>query len=520
MLTLPSVIQRCAQSKPNTPATICGDRRHSWLQFNDRVARLAGALKASGLQPEQRVAILGLNSDRYLETMFAVSWAGGVFVPINTRLAAPEVEYWLENSDSEVLFVDGNFVEMLPYLRDSSPKLKQLVFLDDGDLPEQCQAYEALLQSAEPLPAPTLDPHTLAALYYTGGTTGRSKGVMLSHHNLLFNAMQCLTLQGYEDDEMYLHCAPMFHAADTLNTMTFTLNASTHCFIPGFDVELALKTIEAERVTRVLWVPTMVNMAVNSPLIEKFDLSSLRSVFYGASPMPEAVMLTAMEKLPGCAFMQAYGQTEAAPVLTLLLPRDHVIGGEYPNRIKSAGRPVPGLQLEILDDSDNIVPRGTVGQVCARGDNVMMGYLGMPDVTAETLANGWLHTGDGGYMDEDGYVYIVDRVKDMIISGGENIYSIEVENALYQHAGVETCAVIGIPSEKWGEQVHAVIKLKEGSAADAAELTAHCKKLIAGFKCPQSISFSEQPLPLSGAGKILKKELREPYWAGRTKHVS
>lgn len=521
MLTFSNTLKRVVQQQSQRTATIDGERRHSWAEFADRVARLAGGLKQLGLQRQDRVAILSLNSDRYLEAMFAVPWAAGVYVPINTRLAAPEVEYWLENSSSETLLVDSTFLPMLPYLKDKLPQLKHIIFMGDGDAPEGLLAYESLLEGSDPIPADDVAPHDMVALYYTGGTTGRSKGVMLSHHNMLFNAMQGMIVQSYNTNETYLHAAPMFHAADAYNAICFCLLGATHVFTPGFDPKTTLELIVKERISRVLLVPTMVGMLMNYPELDDYDISSLTSIFYGASPMPEAVLKAAMSKYPKLEFMQAYGQTEAAPVLTLLMNEDHVQDGPRSRLLKSAGKAAPGVIVAILDDDDNELECGKIGQVCAQGDNVMLGYLGMDEVTAETLKNGWLHTGDGGYMDEEGYIFIVDRVKDMIISGGENVYSVEVEHAIYRHPAVASCAVIGIPSEKWGEQVHAVIQLKPGEAEPSeSDLISHCKELIAGFKCPRSVSFQTDPLPLSGAGKILKNQLREPYWKGLGKSVN
>ncbi|MCV6623001.1 MAG: long-chain-fatty-acid--CoA ligase [Cellvibrionaceae bacterium] len=520
MLTFSNTLQRVVQQRAEKIATIDGDRRHSWKEFHQRVSQFAGALQKLGVKQGSRVAILSLNSDRYLEAMFAIPWAGAAYVPINTRLAAPEVEYWMQNSESEVLLVDRNFLTMLDHLRATLPKLKHIIFMDNGEPAEGLPHYEDLLADAEAVDAAPVQPNDLVALYYTGGTTGRSKGVMLSHHNMLFNAMQGMVVQSYSGDEIYLHAAPMFHAADAYNAICFCLLGGTHVFTPGFDPKRVLELIGEEKVTRILLVPTMVGMVMSYPELDDYDLSSLKSIFYGASPMPEAVLKAAMAKYPAMEFMQAYGQTEAAPVLTILMPEDHVPEGERSRLLKSAGKAAPGVTLAILDDDDKELPRGEIGQVCAKGDNVMLGYLGMEETTAETLKNGWLHTGDGAYMDDEGYIFIVDRVKDMIISGGENVYSVEVENALYRHPAVESCAVIGIPSEQWGEQVHAVIQTKAGAETSEQEIIAHCKELIAGFKCPRSVTLQAEPLPLSGAGKILKTELRKPFWGDKAKAVN
>ena len=312
----------------------------------------------------------------------------------------------------------------------------------------------------------------------------------------------------------------MFHLADGVMTFAAATLGAHNCFVPAFEPEATLRAIAERKVTRALLVPTMINMLVNHPGVERYDLSSLSGLVYGASPMPEAVAKRAMSLIPDVRFYQAYGQTEAAPVLTVNGPEHHVPNATGASRLGSAGHAVPGVELAILDEEGHELPRSTVGEISARGENVMLGYWNLPEETAETLRAGWLHTGDGGTMDEEGFVFIRDRLKDMIISGGENVFSAEVESAIYQHAGVAECAVIGIPHSTWGEQVHAIVRLHDGVDLDAATLIEHCKRLIAGYKCPRSVELRKEPLPLSGAGKILKNELRRPYWAGRERSIS
>jgi len=497
-----------------------GERQHTWTETLARVSRLAAGLVGLGLKEETRVAILALNSDRYFEYNFAVPWAGGVFVPINTRLAVPEVVYWLTDSDSEVLFIDKNFAPILDELRAQVPALREVVYIDDDTPPDGCIAYEDLIKNTDPIEPLERGGDDLAGLFYTGGTTGRSKGVMLSHHNLLHNLLQYLPVFHCGSDETYLHAAPMFHIADGTNSLSHAMLGSRHIFIASFEPELTMQVIQKQRVTTTILVPTMVNMLVNHPKVGNYDLSSLDRVLYGASPMPEAVITRALEVLPHTEFSQAYGQTETSPILTILEAKYHTADPPLTGKLKSAGRPVMGVEIQIFDEQDAEVERGEVGQICARGDNVMLGYHGMPDATAEAMRGGWLHTGDSGYMDEDGFLFIVDRVKDMIISGGENIYSVEVENAMFQHPAVAECAIVGIPDEKWGECVHAIVRLKDGAAATEEALIEHCKTLIAGFKCPRGVTFRDEPLPLSGAGKVLKRELREAFWEGKGKGVN
>jgi len=314
----------------------------------------------------------------------------------------------------------------------------------------------------------------------------------------------------------------MFHIADWCMCIGMALMGGTNSFLPGFEPTAVMQRIEDEGIEKMLMVPTMINMIVNHPSIGDFDLSSLKSVMYGASPMPEAVIRRALEVLPGTRFYQAYGQTEAAPILTMLRPEYHTTASDshFAGRLKSAGQALPGIEIAVLGPDDKPVPTGVVGEVCARGPNVMLGYRNLPEQTADTLAGGWLHTGDGGRLDDDGFLFIVDRVKDMIVSGGENVYSAEVENAIFQHEDVEQCAVIGVPDETWGERVHAIVVPKAGRAPGAQAIMDHCRGLIAGFKCPRSVDIQTEPLPLSGAGKILKTELRKPYWETQERNVS
>jgi long-chain acyl-CoA synthetase len=466
-----------------------------------------------------RVAILALNSDRYYEYYFAVPWAGAVFVPINTRLAPAEMVYWLNDSESSVLFIDDTFLAPLAAIEDQLETLRTRIYLGEGPPPEGFVAYEKLIQAGEPIAASSRGGDDLAGLFYTGGTTGRSKGVMLSHRGLTFNPLQAQPIFQFSPEDVFLHAAPMFHLADGFFCMAAATFGVRNVFVPAFNPVQVLETIQRERITQALLVPTMVNMVVHHPDIGRYDLSSLQRVLYGASPMPEAVIRRAMDVIPNATFVQAYGQTEASPVLTLLGPEYHTTAGPYAGKLASAGCAVPGVDLAILDAEGREVPRRRIGEICVRGDNVMLGYWKLPEITAETLRGGWLHTGDGGYMDEEGFVFIVDRVKDMIISGGENVYSAEVENAIYQHEAVAECAVIGIPHDTWGEQVHAVVRCKEGKTLSEEELITHCRRLIAAFKCPWSVEFVTASLPLSGAGKILKRELRKPYWEGQERKV-
>jgi long-chain acyl-CoA synthetase len=343
---------------------------------------------------------------------------------------------------------------------------------------------------------------------------------MLTHTNLVANALQSVAVMDCSPGDKILHVAPMFHIADAFYCMTSLVVGGTNYFLPGFEPVATMNGIEKYQIDRLLMVPTMINMLVNHPSVGDFDMSGLRAVAYGASPMPESVIRKALQELPNAGFYQAYGQTEASPIITVLDKSRHTFEGPLAGKIQSAGQAIPGVDIAIFDDNDQSVANGVVGEICIRGANVMKGYRNMPEQTSKAIVNQWLHTGDGGYLDDEGFVFIVDRVKDMIISGGENVYSSEVENAIYQYPNVNQCAVIGIPSEKWGEQVHAVVVMNENMTTTEEDIMTYCRTQIAGFKCPRSISFRQEPLPLSGAGKILKTELRAPFWAKGARNVN
>ncbi len=517
---LTQALKRAVQVNGGAIASHDHGRERTWAEIGGRVAKLAGVIRGLGIEAGDRVAMLALNSDRYFEYFYAVPWAGGVFVPINTRLAPPEIAYWLNDSGSRLLFIDDNFLDAWAALAGELETVEQVIHVGDGAAPDGMLAFEEVLAAADPVEEAGRGYDDLAAIFYTGGTTGKSKGVMLCHRNLVFNSYNAITSFGFRQDMRWLHAAPMFHLADGAGTFAVTMAAGSHVFIPGFTPEGVLAAISSQRVTHGVLVPTMINMLVHHPDVENYDLSSLETIVYGASPMPEAVIRRAMQVIPGCGFIHAYGQTETAPIATKCGPEYHVLEGPKAGRFKSVGHAVLGVEVRVIDEAGQEVPRGTVGQVCVRGPNVMQGYWHKPAETAAALVDGWMRSGDGGYMDEEGFLYIVDRVKDMIISGGENVYSAEVEDAVHQHPAVAEAAVIGVPDDKWGERVHAIVRCRDGAAVSEAELIAHCHALIAGYKCPKTVAFRDQPMPLSGAGKILKTELRKPYWEGHEKQVN
>jgi long-chain acyl-CoA synthetase len=519
MFALTQGLRRAVQTKPNGISTHFAGRRRTWQHTMDRVSRVAGALQALGVRPGDRVAILALNSDRYFELMYAIPWIGGAVVPINTRLAAPEIEYILADSGAVTLFVDTAMSHHLTALENRMAGVREVVWLDDTSGPEGLLHYEDLTNYEAALDVGAAD-DDLAGLFYTGGTTGRSKGVMLSHTNLVVNALNGVAGIGFNADTTYIHSGPMFHLADGASTFGVTLVGGRHAFVPRFDPVDVLQTIQTEKVTHAQFVPTMINMLVNHPRFSEFDIKTLSFVLYGASPMPEGILRRAMQMMPHVRLMHAYGMTEASPIVTLLDPRYTTLDGPFAGRLKSCGQVAVACEIKVVDPDREEVPRGTAGELAIRGANIMKGYWNKPAETEAVLKDGWYYSGDGAIMDDEGFVYIVDRLKDMIISGGENVYSAEVENAISLLPGVGEVAVIGVPDERWGERVHAIIVPKPGVTLSADDVMEHCRGQIAGYKCPRSVDFRDSALPLSGAGKVLKRDLREPYWKGFSKAVN
>jgi long-chain acyl-CoA synthetase len=440
-------------------------------------------------------------------------WAGCAVVPGNTRWAPAEHAYALQDSSPALLIVDATFVEMARKLPGFDPA--KTIFMGD-DAPADLISFDKLIADNKPLPERTGEGDALAVIAYTGGTTGWPKGVMLSHRNMAMAYMTFALACPYEPGLVFLHSAPMFHMAGLSSILSYTSAGATHVILPGFDPAVVVNSIVAEKVNMALLVPTMIDFVDRTLQAKPADMSSLRKVIYGASPISEALLKRAMKSLPNAQLYQGYGQTECAGGVVVLEPEFHTGPGA---RLRAAGRPTPGNDMRIVDEQMNELPRGKTGELVVSGPTVMLGYWRKPEQTAAAIVDGWLRTGDAGYMDEEGFIYLVDRVKDMIVSGGENVYSAEVENALAQHPAVLECAVIGIPSEKWGEEVHAIVRLRDGQKATEEELTSHVGELIAGYKRPRSFTFRNEALPLSAVGKILKVELRKPFWEGQTRRV-
>lgn len=501
-------LHRAVQQQPDEIMTISGERKRTFREVAARVGRLAGALRELGVRDGDRVAMLALNSDRYSEYLLAVPWADAVLNPVNTRWSAAEIAYSLRDSGSRVLLVDDTFAPLVPELREAFPELATVIHAGDGAIPEGALGYEDLVAAADPVQDARRSGSDLAGLFYTGGTTGFPRGVMLSHDNLGVSwlgsaASGALVRPGSRT----LHVAPMFHLADLLSWGCTVLVGGSHVMLPAFDPVAVFSAVAEQRVSCALLVPTMIQHLVDHPEVTRYDLTSLQAVLYGASPIAQAVLERAMKALPSASFTQAYGMTELSPVATLLSPADHEAG----DALRSAGRAAPHAEVRVVDPDGAEVPAGTVGEIVVRGGHVMLGYWNKPQETATAVRDGWMHTGDGGYLDERGYLYVVDRLKDMIISGAENVYSAEVENAIASHPAVAQCAVIGVPDPDWGERVHAVVVVRPGATVTLAELRDHVKTRIAGYKTPRSLDIADA-LPVSGTGKVLKRELRKRHW--------
>ncbi|MCX2931233.1 long-chain-fatty-acid--CoA ligase [Mycobacterium sp. CVI_P3] len=508
-------LHRSSRATGDDTMTICGDRVHTFTDVADRVSRLAGAFQSLGVHEGDRIAILSLNSDRYSEYLLATPWAGAVVNPINIRLRAAEIAYSLRDSDTRILLIDDTFLPLLPELLSQFSDLATVIHCGDGPTPAGTLGYEELVATSAPVPDAHRSGSDLAGVFYTGGTSGHPKGVMLTHDNLMTSALGCLASGFFlTSGGPLLHAAPMFHLADLAIWLAQVIHGGTHVFIPAFRPDLVLGAVQQHRVSDLLLVPTMVQMLVDEPTLPDYDTSSLRMVIYGGSPISAALLERAAQRLPTASFVQAYGMTEVSPVATLLSPADH----HNPALRRSGGRAAPHSEVRIVGDDDTELARGEVGEIVVRGGHVMAGYWGKPEETAAALRGGWMHTGDAGYQDDRGYVFVVDRIKDMIVSGGENVYSVEVENALARHPAVATCAVIGVPDERWGERVHAVVVLAAGQRAEHDELREFCKSLIGGYKIPRSFELVDA-LPLSAAGKVLKRELRAKYWAAADRAV-
>jgi long-chain acyl-CoA synthetase len=500
MYTFAQPLNRALSIAAGSPAVVCQDNRRTYSELGSRCRRLAGGLSRLGLVPHDRIGVVGLNSDRYLELYLGLPAAGFALVPVNSRLAPAEMRAILEDAGVSLLFADADYP--------GAADVKQVLTMP-GD-------YEDLIASADEAPwGDGAAEDDLAALFYTSGTTGAAKGAMHTHRSLVTSALHFMATWPFDHQTRWLVGSPMFHTGGIIGTLATVWAGGSHVILPRFDPELAVDLIEREAVTHTLLVPTMLAAAANAQLARPRDVSSLRYLSHGASPISAETLRRTRLAFPGAELLHVYGTTEATPITTLLPHEERILNTPL---IRSCGQPAVGVEIRVVDSSEAEVPPGTVGELLVRSPSLMAGYWRKPEATAEVMSGDWYRTGDLGYRDEQSYLYLVDRAKDMIVSGGENIYSTEVEEALSSHPAVEEAAVFGVPDPRWGEAVYAVVFSRQQVTPD--ELAAHCRQRIAGFKVPRHIEVRTEPLPKSAAGKILKRELREPHWAGRQAHVS
>lgn len=514
MESIADIVRKGRRLRPDSEALVCGTTRRTYAQIDDRTNRLGHAMQTLGIGKGDRVAILSDNSVEYMELFFGAAKIGAVTVPINTRLSPPEMRALVDRAAPSLVFAGkgyGDRTEALGIGR------RVGIGLSTGEASGFFD-YEALLAAA-----PSSDPESdsgeddLAMLVFTGGTTGQSKGVLLSHRNLLTAITAVVISFGFREDDITCQPLPLFHVA-FWPTFSHLFVGGKSVILPRVDIHEIAETIQRERCTNINAVPTLYTWMIDDPSFGAYDLSSLRCITYSGSPFPQEPLRRCIKRF-GPIFVQGYGMTEAAPLLAFLGPKDHHLEGARARLLRSAGRETALTRIRIVDDAGAELPPGAVGEVVARGHNIMRGYWNNPELTAERLRDGWLRTGDLGYLDEEGYLFLVDRKADMIVTGGENVYPKEVEDVLYTHPAVRECAVASAPDPKWTERVQAAIVLQDGATATEEELIAHCAATLARYKCPKKIEFWDQ-IPKSGVGKILRREVKDVFWASHDTRIS
>ncbi|MCF8144343.1 MAG: long-chain-fatty-acid--CoA ligase [Deltaproteobacteria bacterium] len=517
-MPLDELLPKALKLHPKQEAVVCGEARMDYQAFGQRVWRLCQGLISLGLKRNERVAIIHENSNEFLEAYFAAAHLGAILVPLNFRLSAKELAVILNDSQTRILISQGQFHDKVNALPASVPTIEQVIWtradFEPGGPREL--GYESLLagQRPEPPPVQALKDDDVAHLYYTSGTTGRPKGVMLTHKNVKSHALGTIAELHLTDSDNWFHVAPLFHLADAWATFAITWVGGKHVILPSFEPLEALRMIQREKITLSNLIPTMLNLMVNHPDVDGFDYSSLRVILSGGAPIAPETVRKIIDAFK-CDYIQTYGMTETSPYLTLSILKNYLkdLPWEEQLRFKAkTGREFINVSLRVVDEKgdDVATDNGQVGEIIVRGDTVTPGYWELPEETRAAIRDGWLYTGDLAVIDEEQYVTIVDRKKDMILTGGENVYSTEVENVLYQHEAVLEAAVIGVPDPHWGEAVKACVVLKEGCAATAEGLISFCKNEMAHYKAPKSIDFLET-IPKTGSGKIYKKGLRDPY---------
>lgn len=504
-----------AQQRPDEIAFLFEGAETSFAELDSRTSQVANGLVELGVNPDDRVAYLAKNTDVYYEMLFGCAKARAVMTGINTRLAAPEIQFILSDSEAVVLFVGKEFHDVIDQIREECPALREIITIDGG---HKSWAHYPVWRDGQNSAAPATIPlgNDDVIQLYTSGTTGLPKGVQLTNDNYASFFEQCGTLEwsSYDAGEAVMNAMPLFHVAGVNCGVLAAAQGAKSVVLREIDPGLILKLIPEQKIAHAFWVPAVILMLTQMPTFRETDFSSLRQVFYGASPITEGLLLEATEVM-GARFTQLYGLTETVGAGTFLPPEAHDPAW---GKLRSCGVPWPGAVVQVIDGEGNSVPTGDVGEIVIKSGFVMKGYWKRPDATAEAVVDGFFRTGDAGYFDDDGFLFIHDRVKDMIVSGGENVYPAEVENAIFGHPGIADVAVIGVPDEKWGESVKAIIVAKPEANPSAEDIIAYAKERIAGYKCPKTIDFIDA-LPRNPSGKILRKDLREPYWKGRERNV-
>jgi fatty-acyl-CoA synthase len=502
---------------------VSGASRITYAQFGERCERLAAGLIAEGVQPGDRVAYLSFNNNALLEGYYGVVMARGVVMPLNVRLTPPELIAILNHSEARVLIFENDFAPLVEHIRKACPAIARYVGIDEGPLADL--KYEELLGRGR-IERPDIlsfDENAIAELFYTSGSTGTPKGVTLSHRTLYLHALAVAGTFNHDDTAVELHTIPLFHANGWGRPQASTMMGIKQVMVRRFEPTVVFRLIQEEKATAMSLVPTMANALLNAPDLGNFDLSSLKEIHVGgAAASPE--LIGRLEEAFHCSAMGGYGLTETCPVASSARRKGTVEYADEADRLAHqamAGWPIPGVEIRVVDLNMKDVPRDmqTVGEVVIRGDEVMDGYYKDPQGTAAGMTHGWFHSGDMAVWDDENYIHIVDRKKDIIISGGENISSLEVEKAIFAHPAVLECAVVAAPDNKWGEIPAAFVVLKPGRELTAEELCEFLGARIARFKIPRTFEFLDTPLPKTGTGKIVKRELREMFWVGRTKRV-
>ncbi len=511
------ILRRAAKLYPHKVAVVDGDLRLTYLELHERVNKACDAVKDLEIPPQGRIAMLDYNTHRYMDMYFGVAQSGRVLLPLNTRLSVAEYAFILNDAEAEAIVFHADFKPVIEKVRHDAKTVKNYIICDGvADEPWISGTYEDFLTraSSDSVDYEPADENEMLNLYYTSGTTGRPKGVILTHRNIYANALTTIISFKLEDATVWYHIAPLFHLADAFFAWSVTFQGGQHIMQRQFNPKAVLETIEKEGISCCMMVPTMINFILNEPNIDRYDLSSLQWIMVGGAPMSPANAKRMMQRL-GCRYISGYGLTETSPLLTVGNIKDTLATESDEvkvNYLTRTGLEAVGVDLRVVDTTGKDVPwdNKTVGEIIARGDNVTKGYWKLPAETEKAFLGGYFYTGDLATVDAEGYILIVDRAKDIIISGGENIASVEIENVIYTHPNVLECAVIAFPDEKWGEVAKVIVALKPGTELSEQELINYCRERLAQFKVPRLVTFVAE-LPKTGSGKILKGELRKSY---------